>query len=545
MRPSPNLLVRPPAAVPQASPAIPRPDLVRRTAAPDGFEAKSVPQTQLGPLPAPLPSTPIETLYTDPFHQDTLGDRFVELVDGAKTSVDGSFYEILDDRIVGSFVRAAQRGVQVHLVTDDNYFKVSDTQASLDRNVSVLSQVYDFLKQVKAVKTTKPDWQTTAQNLLDQLPQLEQTVSTSGMPDSLKPDLVPVRSYLAALAKGDATGAAGLKQGMFDVNSAVSSRLGGEKVRQQFRPAYDQLLNAGVQIKDDESSKLTHDKYMVLDDSTTFVGSYNLQGLKSDGGAHEGMYCTADNAMVLHSADLSKSFLSDFHQMFDEGKFHDHKDPIDAPTVRVGGVKVTPFFAPRDPVEANITADLGTLLNKMRDANAAGRPLSPPPTIRLAGFAMSYSGTEALVDMLCLLKKEGADVQVMADALSAGTASSSVKALRAAGVQVNVTNSEVMMHDKFISVQAGRTNFVYTGSANFTHDAWFDNDEAVLKVESLAETRAYNAMFESLRDDVNSGAIVRPVPGPEAPNAPWTKIDPRKIKTIEDAEKYATLRWGL
>ena len=548
MRPISTRSVRPPEAknvVASSSP--PTPAERTRAASPvDGFEAQPVPTKQNGPMPGPLPSTPIETLYTDPFHHDALGDRFAQLVDGAKSSVNGAFYEILDDRIVGSFCRAAQRGVQVHLVTDDNYFKMSDTQASLDRDVSVLSQVHGFLTDTKAIKTSRPDWQQKAKTLLEKLPQLQQTVDQSGMPDELKPDLTPVKDYLTALANGDATGADGLKKGMLGVAMAVNSRLGDEKLRQKLRPAYDQLLAAGVQLRDDESpSKLTHDKYMVIDEQTTFVGSYNLQGLKSDGGAHEGMYCTADNAMVLHSADLAKSFLADFHQMFDEGHFHDDKQEIDAPTVDVNGVKVTPFFAPKDTLEANIAADLGTLLNKMRDANASGHPMSPPPKVRVAGFAMSYSGTETLIDMLGLLKREGADVEVIADAMGAGSHSSSVKALRDRGVPVHVTNPEVMMHDKFIMVQAGRDNYVYSGSANFTHPAYFENDEAVLKVESKPMTRAYDAIFESLRDDLQPDKVIAPAAESDDPDAAWMKVDPEKIHSLEDAEQYAILRWGL
>jgi phosphatidylserine/phosphatidylglycerophosphate/cardiolipin synthase-like enzyme len=546
VRPSANQIVRSPDV---ASRPAPPPST---SSAVDVFEA-DVPATQNGPLPAPLPKSPIETLYTDPFHHDLLGDRFVELLDGATKTIDGAFYEILDDRILGGFARAAQRGVKVHLVTDDNYFQVADTQASLDLDADVLSQAHELLKDVKALKTSKPDWQDKAQVLLDQLAQVQKTVDGSGMTEDLKPDLLPVQEYLEALANGDAATGELIRPKMLSVASAVSSRLGDVKVRQQFRPAYDELLNAGCEIKDDGSSYLTHDKYMVVDGETTFVGSYNLQGLKSDGGDHVGMYSTADNAMVVHSAELAKSFLADFGQMFDQGLFHGDKQEINAPTVRVNGVKVTPFFAPKDTLEANVTADLGNLLVRMRAANASGHPLSPPPKVRIAGFAMSYNGTEALVDMLSLLHREGADVQVVADALSAGSRASSVQALRERGVPVMVTDSEVMMHDKFVMVQAGRTNFVYSGSANFTHPAYFENDEAVLKVESKAMTRAYDAIFESLRDDVKPESDVLPDEGPAAPEATdgsdpltaWMDIDPSTINSLEAAQRYAMMRWGL
>ncbi len=298
--------------------------------------------------------------------------------------------------------------------------------------------------------------------------------------------LAPVRTYLTALTERRPIDETLLWQqkNALAVQSAVASDFGAVKIRDLFRPAYDQLLASGVQLRDDDASDLSHNKYMVVDAKTVWMGSYNIQGLKSDDGSNLGEPMTADNAVVLSSPTLAAPFLADFKQMFEEGRFHGDKSEISGRTVTINGVKVTPYFAPKDPIIANITADLGTLLNRMRAARESGHPMTPPPTIRVAGFAMSYNGTEALVDMLALLHREGADVQVISDGLSAGSSTSSVKALRERGVPVMVTDAKVMMHHKFLSVEAGRENYVFTGSANFTHPAYFDNDESVLRLES-------------------------------------------------------------
>src|SRR5690606_522998 len=97
----------------------------------DGFDP-------IGPLPKPLPSTPLETLYTDPFHHDTVGDRFAELVDQTTSTIDGAFFEIADPRITGALSRAAERGVTVRLVTDDNYFRNGEDLATLAARVPAL-----------------------------------------------------------------------------------------------------------------------------------------------------------------------------------------------------------------------------------------------------------------------------------------------------------------------------------------------------------------------------------------------------------------------
>jgi phosphatidylserine/phosphatidylglycerophosphate/cardiolipin synthase-like enzyme len=531
---------------------------VRGASAPpvDGFDPTPAPPVPQAPPPAPLPPTPIETIYTDPFKHDTVGDRFVELLDNEVTkSIDGAFYEIADERILGAFARAAQRGVAVRLVTDDTYFQNEDTQASLDHHVLHLSSAHEYLKEMRReIRFADADeLPAVATALLEKLAVLEASVGSANLPEHLAIDFLPVREYLTALSVGDTVELKELELEASRVAGSISSDLGAEKIRQIFRPHYDHLLEAGVQLRDDDdSSNLSHNKYMVLDGKKVWMGSYNLQGLKAESGPNAGLYRTADNAVVLSSPTLAASFLADFRQMFEEGRFNADKSEISGRSVRINGVKVTPFFAPKDPVIANLTADLGALLSKMRAARENGRPMTPPPTIRVAGFAMSYSGTEAMVDMLSLLHREGADVQVVADALSAGSSTSSVKALRARGVKVHVTDPGVMMHHKFLSVDAGREHVVWTGSANFTHPAYFDNDESVLRMESEKMTAAYRAIFDSTLDDVRvEDEALRTAEAPVASSdvtsaePAWTAVDPSTIRSLAEAQHYARLRWGV
>lgn len=516
-----------------------------RTAQVDAFDPTPVPPTPKAPPPEPLPPTPIETLYADPFRHDVIGDRLVELLDEAKTTIDGAFYEIADERILGGFIRAAQRGVAVRLVTDDNYFRNEDSQALLDHHVAVLTPAYEFLKDVRLLRPEKPEHVEWAKDLLAQLPSVRQNAEAGQLPEHLAIDFVPVERYLTAFAAQDAYGISEYRNKSNSVTGSAGSDLGAEKVRQLFRPHYDALLEAGVKLRDDDdTSNLSHNKYLVADGRQVFMGSYNLQGLKAEHGPNAGLYRTADNALVLSSPTLAKTFLEDFKQMFEEGRFNSDKSEISGRAVRINGVQVTPFFSPKDPLIANITADLGTLLNRMRAANERGEPMTPPPTIRVAGFAMSYNGTEAMVDMLSLLHREGADVQVVADALSAGSSSSSVKALRERGVPVIVTDNAVMMHHKFLSVEAGRTNFVYTGSANFTHPAYFDNDESVLKLESEKMAEAYRAIFDSLRDDEKQQDAVIDAREAAPTENTWEELDPTTIRSLAQAQEYARLRWG-
>ena len=188
--------------------------------------------------------------------------------------------------------------------------------------------------------------------------------------------------------------------------------------------------------------------------------------------------------------------------MFEEGRFHTAKTGVGGTKVKVSGVNVTPYFSPQDPINANMTADLGALLWKIREAKEAGRTVQMP-VIRLAGFAMNYAGSEALVDTLALLHREGADVKVLTDVLNGTSKTSTARVLAEKGVPTAVTDNGVMMHHKFLSIEGGTgRNILWTGSANFTRPAYQENDESVVRIESTAMVRAYQAIFDSLGDNL-------------------------------------------
>jgi phosphatidylserine/phosphatidylglycerophosphate/cardiolipin synthase-like enzyme len=497
------------------------------------------------PTPAPLPSTPLETLYTDPFHQDVLGDRLAAIIGTAKKTLHGAFYEIADRRMLDAFCAAAKSGVKVQLVTDDNYFRTDETQSLLDRRVVDLGKVHDFLVAARRLTTSDPNASANAQQLLDGFDAVQKALDDAALPSGRAVDLIPAKEYLQFVASGDLVNAAHAHDGLLLVSGQISSALSEYRVRMLFRPKYDQLLQAGVGLRNDDSDKLSHDKYLVIDGKTTWVGSYNIQGLTSDSGDTVGAPNTADNAVVIPSATVAKVFEADFNQMFVDGKFHDQKSPSVEKETRVNGVGVTPYVGPTGTALANLTSDLGTLLTKMRVANSSGKPMSPRPKVRMAAFSSSYNGTEAIFDMLKLLKREGADVRVTADSLGATRQGSGTKELADAGIPVSVTTSDMMLHHKFLSINAGTMQLVWTGSTNFTHPAFFENDETELRLDSADEVKAYEVIFDSLQAHVKPGSSSkrRLLPdGSEAPSGgrpdPLT-FDPHSIRTLDDARRYA------
>lgn len=59
--------------------------------------------------------------------EKSIRDYFIRYLDRAKTTFDGAFFEIRDDKIVNAFLAAHKRGVKIRLIVDDNYyFKMLD-----------------------------------------------------------------------------------------------------------------------------------------------------------------------------------------------------------------------------------------------------------------------------------------------------------------------------------------------------------------------------------------------------------------------------------
>ena len=67
----------------------------------------------------------------------TIDNFFVALIDSAKTSIDGAFFEFRLQSIVDAFIRAHKRGVKIRLVTDTDYYAGEFTAALVKAGIKV------------------------------------------------------------------------------------------------------------------------------------------------------------------------------------------------------------------------------------------------------------------------------------------------------------------------------------------------------------------------------------------------------------------------
>ena len=141
----------------------------------------------------------------------------------------------------------------------------------------------------------------------------------------------------------------------------------------------------------------------------------------------------------------------------------------------------------------------------------------PPATIRVA-MARWRKERTAIVERLCELRSAGADVRVITRQASRSPTSSVdpevVDSLRGCDVVVReLPKSKSNLHSKYFLVQGfyepedGRAawrSIVWTGSANFTHDALRANDEAMLQIEDSALYDRYLQNFRELEREWKS-----------------------------------------
>jgi phosphatidylserine/phosphatidylglycerophosphate/cardiolipin synthase-like enzyme len=200
-------------------------------------------------------------------------------------------------------------------------------------------------------------------------------------------------------------------------------------------------------------SGFMHQKILVLDDETVFLGSANFttQSLRMH-----------DNLTVGLASRKVARFLKE-------------KTPHSSGYLRtlVGGQDVEIWLLP-DP-KGHALADLR---KKIRNANRS---------LCVALFTLTHSG---LAEELIRAYKRGVEVAVVIDLHSAlGASAAAVETLRASGVRVLYSQGIQLLHHKFVYID-GQT--LVCGSANWTKAAFQKNSDCLLTLHNLnSEQRTY------------------------------------------------------
>lgn len=206
----------------------------------------------------------------------------------------------------------------------------------------------------------------------------------------------------------------------------------------------------GGELHPIKTSGLMHQKILILDDETVFIGSANMTSPSLR---------MHDNLVVgLVSRPLAK-FLKE-HEPYHPGYLK----------TMVGGQEMEVWLLP-DPRGHALTE----LKRKIRAAHKS---------IRIALFTFTHP---ALVEEVCEAHKRGVKVTIVIDMHSGlGASSKAVEKLKRAGIKVCLSQGIGLLHHKFIYIDE---QTLVAGSANWTKAAFYKNSDVVLALHHLDDTQ--------------------------------------------------------
>lgn len=215
-------------------------------------------------------------------------------------------------------------------------------------------------------------------------------------------------------------------------------------------PKYLLKILQAANIRPVEDRGLMHQKILILDHETVFLGSANMTptSLKM----HDNLVIGLCNRKV---AD----FLKD-HPPYTHGYLH----------TMVGGQTIEIWLLP-DP-RGNALTDLR---KKIRSAARS---------IQIAQFTFTHP---ALVEEVIDAHKRGVRVSIVIDQHSAlGASAKAIETLKNANVPVRISKGTQLLHHKFIYID---NQTLLTGSANWTKAAFYKNSDCFIILHHLNDTQ--------------------------------------------------------
>lgn len=213
------------------------------------------------------------------------------------------------------------------------------------------------------------------------------------------------------------------------------------------------------------SSGLMHNKLLIIDASTMFIGSANF--------AYNDMFRNNNNVLRITSRRIITNYEEKFNEMFNDRLFG-NKSKVGAryPQLEFSGAPVENYFSPPDKVLARLVSEISTA-NK---------------SIKFMAFTFTASELAA-----AMIGRARAGVQVSGVIENRGASQGVLPQLFCANLPVRTDGNKYTMHHKVIIID---DQTVITGSFNFTRSADTVNDDNVIIIRNAAVAALYNQEFE-------------------------------------------------
>jgi phosphatidylserine/phosphatidylglycerophosphate/cardiolipin synthase-like enzyme len=232
--------------------------------------------------------------------------------------------------------------------------------------------------------------------------------------------------------------------------------------------SFAQFIEAGIPVVDDGRSALMHDKFMILDGTTVWTGSWNY--------ATNNTYRNNNNALALTAPAAVQAYQAEFDEMFTDKKFGPHSPTGNAASFTVNDVPIQILF----PSEDDAVGAIETALNAAEHS------------IQFMAFSFTLDDIgQLLIDKA----NAGVDVKGIFETRGSTTSFSELPALFCAGMDVRQDGNRYVMHHKVFVID---DTTVITGSFNFSSASQEDNDENLVIISDPDLAAQYLAEFDRL-----------------------------------------------
>lgn len=228
-----------------------------------------------------------------------------------------------------------------------------------------------------------------------------------------------------------------------------------------------QFVAAGIPVVTDTRSALMHNKFMILDSTIVWTGSWNY--------TINDTYRNNNNAIALRSQLAVQNYQTEFNEMFIDGRFGP-TSPVNTPRAEFlqDGTAIGVYFSPEDDVIGKITASLQAAQHQIR--------------------FMTFSFTvDPIAQVLLSRAEDGVDVEGIFERTGSETQFSKLRPLFCAGLFVRQDGNPFVLHHKVFIID-GTT--VLSGSFNVSANATDSNDENLISITDPDLAAQYLAEFD-------------------------------------------------
>lgn len=227
-----------------------------------------------------------------------------------------------------------------------------------------------------------------------------------------------------------------------------------------------QFEDAGIEIVPDNRSALMHDKFMIIDSSVVWTGSWNY--------TINDTYRNNNSAMSFRSRRMVENYQREFDEMFTGKKFGPRStSDTPNPDFSQDGTRIQTFFAAEDQV-------IPAILTTVQGAERA---------IRFMAFSFTVDEISQVIEQRA---QDGVTVQGIFETTGSETAFSELTTLFCDGLQVRQDGNRFILHHKVFIID---DDTVIVGSFNFSASATNSNDENMVIIEDRDLAAQYIAEF--------------------------------------------------